>query len=653
MVAPASNAPSPRPDPAGRGPWLYGPVPDLLVGCGAWSLPLLALTFWLQRIHAVEVAFAFYLLAVFCNNPHYMATIYRAYHTAEDFKKYRFFTVYVTVMIALTVVLTHLVPGLFPWAVTLYITWSPWHYTAQNFGIAQMMIRRTGAHADPVARHLLYGSYVASFAMWFLTLHAARDQADPYFLSLGIPAAISEPSLAVFALIFAGCSGVAFVRLARTLPLRGLVAPLTLTVTQLLWFVLPTTLTRFGVLQLPASYFSAGALAFMHCAQYLWITSHYARGETTARPAFSFARYYLLLVIGGIALFVPGPWMASRVIGRDFVESFLIFMALVNLHHFILDGAVWKLRDGRIARLLLGPAANRATVTATHDPMPDEPSPRHHLGWLFGASRTARVTRYALGAAILLVGALDQWQYRGTLRSADRDALALAEVINPQDTRVYFRRAQLDLAAGNIPAAHKELAHILAINPRNAPAQHLVGELLFKSGDTTAALAHYDRMAALFRPDAGIAINRGLLAVELNRDDAAQRLHEALRLSPHSLWLHIQLAQAYTRNGDLPRAIAQYELFIRLFEEQPTEDEKFALYLDAGIQLGELLDRHNTPAAAELRWKHTADVAATHRRFAVAADALNRLARLQEKQNRTAEAAHNRALAAQAAGYAK
>jgi hypothetical protein len=58
-----------------------------------------------------------------------------------------------------------------------------------------------------------------------------------------------------------------------------LIAPLTLTFTQLPWFVVPTFLTRFDVLQLPASYFRAGALAFMHCAQYLWVTvtTHYAR----------------------------------------------------------------------------------------------------------------------------------------------------------------------------------------------------------------------------------------------------------------------------------------------------------------------------------------------------------------------------------------
>ena len=63
--------------------------------------------------------------------------------------------------------------------------------------------------------------------------------------------------------------------------------------------------------------------------------------------------YFGVLVVGGIALFVPGPWLASRVFHHDFTASFLIFTALVNIHHFILDGAIWKLRDGRIASLLL------------------------------------------------------------------------------------------------------------------------------------------------------------------------------------------------------------------------------------------------------------------------------------------------------------
>jgi len=237
-------------------------VLDLLIGCGAWSLPLLSLTFFFQRQNAATVTFAFYVLALVCNNPHYMATIYRAYGTPTDFNRFRFFTIYVTALVALTIVLFHFVPTLFPWVVTLYLTWSPWHYTGQNFGIAQMFIRRTGAAPDATARQLLYGSYAASFAVWVLALHSIRDT-DSNFISLQIPESVAAPLQIFFALIFVGCAVATFIRLGKQIAARNLVAPVLLTSTQLLWFVGPSLLTRFGLLELPAGYFSAGALAFM------------------------------------------------------------------------------------------------------------------------------------------------------------------------------------------------------------------------------------------------------------------------------------------------------------------------------------------------------------------------------------------------------
>ena len=643
--------------------WLFSPALDLLVGCGAWTLPLLALTFFLQRENAGAVAFAFYLLAVFCNNPHYMATIHRAYHTAEDFNKYRFFTVYVTVLLALAVELVHLVPGLFPWVFTFYLTWSPWHYTGQNFGIAQMFVRRAGAHAgdetppDAAARQLLYASYAASFGFWLVTRHAAREADDLNFLSLNLPETLTTPLQLFLVLAFLGCAGAAFLRLARRLPLRALVGPLTLTLTQLLWFIAPALVSRFSGRELPASYFSVGALAFMHCAQYLWITTYYARRETTAdapgRRRFNFWHYYLVLVVGGLALFVPGPWIASRLFHHDFVESLTIFVALVNLHHFILDGAIWKLRDGRIARLLLGTNREPASEAAA-----DEQSLRHHLGWLFGATQPARIARFAFGGAILGIGALDQWQFLATSRAAGDAALARAAAINPYDSRPSFRRAQQLAAAGHSAAAQRELARVLALNPRNAPAQHLLGELIFRSGDTAAALAHYDRMAALFRPDLAVATNRGLLEADRGRSAvAAERFAEALRLAPHQTGLHILLGDALLAAGEPARAIAQYELFTTLFEESRPANLEAELprYLAAALKLGQLYS-HATPpdpARAERWLQRAADVAATCHKFMETADALGQLAALQEQLGRPAEAAKNRELAAQAARFAR
>ena len=87
----------------------------------------------------------FYMLALFFNYPHYMATIYRAYHTKEDFEKYRIFTVHITLLLALTIVLSHFWIRALPWIFTVYLSASPWHYSGQNYGLFMMFARRAGA----------------------------------------------------------------------------------------------------------------------------------------------------------------------------------------------------------------------------------------------------------------------------------------------------------------------------------------------------------------------------------------------------------------------------------------------------------------------------------------------------------------------------
>ena len=155
---------------------------------------------------------------------------------------------------------------------------------------------------------------------------------------------------------------------------------ITLFSTQFLWFLLPTLLSVVERLRLPQSRYSSGVFAVMHSAQYLWITSYYARREASGKGAAGWRpfAYFGVLVAGGIALFVPGPWLASRLFHFDFAASFLLFTALVNIHHFILDGAIWKLRDNRVAGLLLNSPErlSRATVDA------GTPTGNRLAGWL-------------------------------------------------------------------------------------------------------------------------------------------------------------------------------------------------------------------------------------------------------------------------------
>src|ERR1700732_3817873 len=87
------------PSPAAKRVWIFSAWLDLLVGCGAWSAPLLLLTVLVSPTKTAECSFAFYFLALLFNYPHFMATIYRAYHSYDEFTKYRFFTVHVALLL--------------------------------------------------------------------------------------------------------------------------------------------------------------------------------------------------------------------------------------------------------------------------------------------------------------------------------------------------------------------------------------------------------------------------------------------------------------------------------------------------------------------------------------------------------------------------
>ena len=132
--------------------WIYYPWLDLIVGCGAWSVPLLLLAYFSSAGSTLTWSVLFYMLALFFNYPHYMATIYRAYHTKEDFEKYRIFTVHITLLLALTVIVSHFWISALPFIFTFYLTASPWHYSGQNYGLFMMFARRAGAQPTTLER---------------------------------------------------------------------------------------------------------------------------------------------------------------------------------------------------------------------------------------------------------------------------------------------------------------------------------------------------------------------------------------------------------------------------------------------------------------------------------------------------------------------
>ena len=550
--------------------WFYGSFRDLIIGCGAWSAPLLLLAYYCSSNYPQGVSIAFYGLALIFNYPHYMATIYRAYRTHEDFVKYKIFTLHLTALVGLLIILTHVSYQLLAVLFTLYLTWSPFHYTGQNFGIALLFARRNGVKTTRGARRAFYLAFLASYAMFFLAVHSLSST-DQFIISLGIPlkaARILWVAMLGTFIVSAVSSLSAFVKQTGW---RAMTAPIVLLSTQVAWFVIPTALTLFSNVDFLQARSTAGILAVMHSAQYLWITSYYARRESQVRVPSGQTRgaapqlkhwrvyaYFAVLVIGGIALFVPGPWLASRMLHIDFSSSFLAFTALVNIHHFLLDGAIWKLRDGRIAALLLNTqrVENGERVDSRFT---------QFTGWLTSPRRSARLFRVAAALGLLLVAGLDQVKFYYGAQASDAASLRRAQQLNPYDAALDLRLARANQRDGNQMGNRAALEQAVRVNPTYRQAQVSLAKLLIESGEYEAAYAHYEQMFAHLRPDVDSLVNFGVLASQLNhQDEAINAWQRALKLDASQANARLYLAEALVKKKQYKEAIPHYEGYLTL-----------------------------------------------------------------------------------------
>jgi tetratricopeptide (TPR) repeat protein len=631
-IAPPEEQRSSAPEPPARpqSPWIYRPWIDLTVGCGAWSAPLLLAGFYFANSYSRGWSVAFYFLALLSNYPHFMATVYRAYHTRDEFEKYRIYTVHVALLLTLAGIVTHMWYALLPWIFTLYICWSPWHYTGQNFGLLMMFARRAGVSPTETERRALRLSFIASYILLMLSFHTGAS-GDSLILSLGLAARFTLPARAVLALFFVGASGWALASLARRSNFRTILPVATLTVTQFLWFLLPAVIELVSGREIPQTRYSSGLLAVLHSTQYLWITSYYQKKEARAAgdSHWSFWRYLVTLIAGGIALFIPGPWIVSRVFHADFAASFLTFTALVNIHHFILDGAIWKLRDSRIAALLLD---------SQQKPPGTEDRKRNSFAaaarWLTGRAPSARVLRVATVAFLFLWAGVDQLHFWWSTEPSALPALQRAAALNPNDSAVQARLARAEQFAGQRDAALAAMQRAASINPANLALQESYGRSLIEAGRYSDAYNHFQKIIARWPRNVDALVNYGMLAHRLGRDEeAVDNWRRAVDVDPSQSNAQLYLAQALDQQGELQAAARHYRVYLEIIAAR--HEKKAA---DTGAVLAALIK----VADADTAISHISDASKGYKAAAGFAEkagdkaleslALVHLADLQEKQ---------------------
>ena len=536
--------------------WLFGPGWDLMLGCGGAYLLIAGAHLMLGEAVAGGVPGG--LLILLFSLPHYGATLVRVYDSAQDRARYRIFALHATLaLVALLALSLHTVL-LGSLVLTLYLTWSPWHYTRQNYGIALMLLVRRGVEVTPTTKRWIHGSFVASYGLAFLAMHGAQPGAlyapvsysgeSVRLLPLGIPYGLALPAMVLLLVGYLLALAVSLFRLVQAGGTRAVSPAALLVATQAVWFSLPVILRMSGVIaETPgqASPFSSYGflwVASAHAVQYLWITVYYA----TSRDGRSRAAFLGKAVLAGFAVWIlPGLVFAPGLLGGITYDSGLALMiaSVVNLHHFVLDGVIWKLRDSRVASVLLrGPSAGGEAR------MGEEPRRRSVTRWLVAGA----------GAISIAIAGVGFWE-----------------------SEFGFQRA---LATGDLERAEQAIERFARIGRDGAPKRIELARELASVGDYVRASRQLERGLELEASTVGRHV-LGLVREHQGRWDEALAEYDAvLELAPERTESLERRARVHIELGEPARAVAELE---RIVARQPANESARQLLVRARLALRE------------------------------------------------------------------
>lgn len=330
--------------------WLTGGVS--ILGMGA---VLAAMAF-----SGAEIAFAdadWIALTILVNSTHFLASYRILYASRARIAEHRWSTIVVPTVLATILVVAAMRPerdAVYAQLVFLSSIYLAWHYTGQAWGMVAVASRLTGTEPTPRERFLI------RFGMrTLLALHVLYALAGRY-----PPAAWIDPTrwVELYGRAFYGVCGLAVVSLGlgafaffgifrRTgrLPMR---------------IVLPWAALH---LWYPFWYFVPGGFLFVqlaHALQYLAFPLRVEVNRFAERAPRTAAQkrrraivVYLGLVVAGASILNGAP-LAARLFGEGWYstpDARAVFMAFTNcvaIHHYFVDGAIWKLRDPKVRHAL-------------------------------------------------------------------------------------------------------------------------------------------------------------------------------------------------------------------------------------------------------------------------------------------------------------
>jgi tetratricopeptide (TPR) repeat protein len=157
------------------------------------------------------------------------------------------------------------------------------------------------------------------------------------------------------------------------------------------------------------------------------------------------------------------------------------------------------------------------------------------------------------------------YEVQGKWDAAERDYRAILKE-NPRYPGIHFRLARLLLSRPNPgpdfqAQAKEELQKELGIDPSNAGAEYISGELARQMQDFPAAVEHFSKASTLEPNFADAFLGLGMtLLSEKKYEDAVAPLETAVKLEPGNPAGHYSLATAYARTGHKEAAEREFAL---------------------------------------------------------------------------------------------
>jgi hypothetical protein len=329
-------------------PWV-----DLLC-CGGLSIPVaLGFLLWAHFSPPEDVRFdfeAFVILSALVNYPHFMASYRLLYGSLANVRRHPWAALVVPAALVAVGLAGHLaadgaslvhgrVVATLGAVAAVYLAW---HYTGQAWGMTASFLWIAGLRPEPLERMLIRSGYrlwLAWHAVWAVTM-----------LRGTFPAAIEEPVLevagplydvllvvALLSFLF-GAAG--FARLAsrtgRVPPARAIVPWVAIYSWYLLIHVQPNALILVQLFH---------ALQYLVFATRVDLNRHARR--TAARPLAHVAFYYGTLL--AMAALVYCVSLVPRSVDRD-ASLFATVLAFINIHHYFVDGCIWRIRNEEVRR---------------------------------------------------------------------------------------------------------------------------------------------------------------------------------------------------------------------------------------------------------------------------------------------------------------